>query len=411
MECCSKCFKKLCRCGQPRVEIDYYIYPAIYELNRKGYWTNSCCSGHSDSEHLSTYISFYDEIETDIESEFIQFESYNYRGFHERRNCIRLKPELTKKFTKKRTNKLALIQEINKDLYRWAKSLPYRTSLDDLEDIGSNFAETYFDEEIITDEVIDVQNPWILFTKVADGCKYTISDFFNEIEPVDSLSELIVNRSGHIRRFRDQDYAFPLLHTEHSSNLKDKIVFDISGDYKYLLCGYEPYIMIEKIRTGDAVWYLSYARTDIAIEYGDGDGGSYTAALVDEDDIDEHAEKHSNKIASNGKTLDYTDTLFDEEDIADFWDEHSGATELDLFTYLFNRMCRAHINICVFSAENVNIIFSNKTDFSLLMTKDQAVVAFGKADYEYMDFSQIHVEQKEVFAYTNGRLLMRKEVE
>lgn len=411
MEYCSKCFKKLCRCGQPRIEIDYYIYPAIYELNRKGYRTNSCCSGHEDSEHLSTYISFYDEIETDIDSEYFQFDSYNYRGFHERRNCIRLKPEITRKFKKKRTNKLALIQEMNRDLYRLAKSLPYRTSLDDLDIIGIKFADNYFEKEIVTDEVIDIQKPWILFTKVADGCKYTVSDFFNEIEPVGSLSELIVNRSGHIRRFRDQDYTSPRLHAEHSSYLKDKIAFDISGDYKYLLCGYEPYIMIEKIRAGDAVWYLSYARTDIAIEYGDSDGGSYTDAFVDEDDIDEYVEKCFSKIASDSKALDYTDTLFDEDDIADFGEEHPDATELDLFTHLFNRMCRAQINTCVFSTENVNIIFSNKTDFSLLMTKDQAVVAFGQADYEYMDFSQIHVAQREVFVYTNGRLLMRKEVE
>lgn len=55
--------------------------------------------------------------------------------------------------------------------------------------------------------------------------------------------------------------------------------------------------------------------------------------------------------------------------------------------------------------------FSNKTDFNLLMTNDQSVVAFGDADYEYMDFSRIYVAQKEVFVYTNGRLLMRKEVE
>lgn len=411
MDYCLKCFKKICRCGYPKAEIDYYIYPTIYELNRKGYKTASCCSGHESSEHLSTYISFYEDIETDINSEHFQFESYNYRGFHERRNSIRLKSEIVKKFKKKRTNKLALIQDINKDLYTWAKSLPYRTSLDDLDDVGIRFPESYFDEEVTTDEVIDVQNPWILFTKATDGCKYTVADFFNEIEPVGRLSELIVNRSGQIRRFRDEDYAFSQLHSEHSGYLKDKIKFDISGDYKYLLCGYEPYVMIEKIRTGDAVWYLSYARTDIAIEYGDGDGCSRTDTFIEEDDIYEHTEKLPGKIAPGNKALDYTDTLFDEDDISDFADEHPDATELELFTYLFNRMCRIHINTCVFSADNVNIIFSNKTDFNLLMTNDQAVVAFGSADYEYMDFSRIHVEQKEVFVYTNGRLLMRREVE
>lgn len=398
MEYCSKCFKKMCRCGRLKVEIDYYIYPAVYELNRKGYTTNSCCSGHEGEPHIGTYISFDMELDIDIDSEYFQFDSYNYRGFHERRNCIRLKPDVVQKFKKKRTNKLALIQAVNKDLYAWAKSLPNR-SLSDIKAI--DLPADYFDKEVERDEVIDVQKPWILFAKAAEGCRYTADDFFNEIEPDGQLTELIVNRSGRIKKFCERDYAS----YESSSFLRGKIEFDVSGDYRHLLVGYEPYATIEKLLIGEAGWYLSYARTDIAVEYGDAAGQPRI------DDFEEFDDDYPGKGVVVAKMPAHIETLFDEDDIEDFKDEHPDKSEIDLFAFFFNRMCRMNINTCVFSADNINIVFSNRTDFSLLMTNEQNVFAFGDADYEYMDFSHIHVERKEVFVYANGRLLLRQEVE
>ena len=49
-----------------------------------------------------------DDIEMDINSEYFQFESYNYRGFHERRNSIRLKSEIVKKFKKKKSKNIKI---------------------------------------------------------------------------------------------------------------------------------------------------------------------------------------------------------------------------------------------------------------------------------------------------------------
>lgn len=405
MEYCSKCFKKLCRCGTYKVEIDHYIYPAIYELNRKGYKTTSCCSGHENESHLSTYISFTEDIQEDVTSEYFQFDSYNYRGFHEKRNCIRVKSDIVKKFKKKRTNKAELVQSINKALYMWAQSLPAKVPP---EGDCVEFPADYFEKEIERDEIIDLQYPWILFTKAADGCRYTVDDFFNEIEFAGDLTEFVVNRSGCIKSFCDLDY---LPSPSRVGHLKEKIKFDISGDYKYLLCGYEPYALIENIRVGDAEWYLSYARTDIAAEYGNIGEQAYVEDCIAEEDADDFADEYSAKQAVVSKRHDYSQNLFDKDDIVDFMDDHPDATEIDLFAYMFNRLSRMNINVCVFSADNINIVFSNKTDFSVLMTNEQTVFAFGEADYDYMDFPRVRVDQKEVLVYTNGRLLLRKGIE
>lgn len=408
MEYCLKCFKRMCRCGKPRVEIDYYIYPAIYELNRKGYRTAACCSGHEYSDQLTASVSFVSEIEEDMNLIYWQFASYNYRGAHEKRNCLCVKTEFAKKFKKKRTNKLELIREINKELYRWAKTLPTR---DAPAYQKVDFPDSYFEKEVVCDDLIDIQRPWILFAKSAEGNRYIATDFLSEIDCTGPLTEFIVNRSGRIKRFCEQDYLSYRTHVGSSSPLKDKIEFDVSGDYRHLSLGYEPYVMIERLLIGESSWYLSYARTDIALEYGDTADYATIDDYSDDYDLDDFFYRHPYKLAGNAQNAPYIENLFDDDDIEDFWDEYPDKTEIDLFSRLFNRMCRMKINICVFSAENINIIFSDRTDFSLLMTKEHNVIAFGEADYNYLDFPRVHVEKKEMFIYANGRLLMRKEVE
>ena len=139
--------------------------------------------------------------------------------------------------------------------------------------------------------------------------------------------------------------------------------------------------MIEKLLVRDAVWHLSYARTDIAEKYGE--------------DYD----------------IGHDDNIVCEDDIMDFYDDYPDKNEMDLFIYLFNRMTRMNINICVFTAENVNIIFTNNTDFDVLKLNGQNIFAFGEADYEDIEFTHISVNSKECFMYANGSLLMRKEIE
>ena len=407
MECCSKCFKKVCRCGSYKVEIDYYIYPAIYELNRKGYITTGCCSGHVENGYTSIYIKFAEEIEEDISSEYFEYESYNYRGFHERRNCIRLKSEIVKKFQKKRTNKLKLIQEVNKDLYRWAKSLPYKI---EPQVKAIELPEEYFDQEVENEEVVDVQKPWLLFTKSSKYNGRTINDFFSEMGNIGELTEVVVNNAGRIKRFDDKDYS----HNQNGGLLKSKIEFDISGEYKSLLCGYEPYMMVEQLLVENARWYLSYARTDLAIRSTDEDECFSSTKYTDDEDIDDYQDEDYDDIVEDhnaNNVIHQMEPLVDEYDVEDYFDEHSDVKDIDLFAHLFNRMCRMGINICVFSADNINIVFTNKTDFSTLMVDGQNVIAFGEAAYDDIDFTHIGIERKEYLMYVNGRLLLRKELE
>ena len=397
MEFCSKCFKRRCRCGKSKIEIDYYIYPAVYELNRKGYETRSCCSGHPLDSLKRTSICFVEDLDVELDLEYFQFESYSYRGIHVRKNSIVLRPEIIHKLSKKRTNKLELIQNANRELYKWAQSLPIKTN-EPLERI--DFPDSYFGGEVEDDTVIDIQKPWILSTKNGQGSKYTINEFFDEIEGTGELTEILVNSAGNIGQFFDSDFSQGLL--------QNKIAFDVTGDYRLLLCGYEPYASIEKLVVGESVWYMAYARTDIAFEYGDENETSYVENFDFDDDYED---VRPAKGAINRKVRVQSDSLFDEYDVSDFFADHQDATEIELFSFLFNRMCRMNINTCVFSSDNVNVVFSNKTDFSLLMLQDRNVFAFGEAEYEYMDFPRVRVDRKELFVYANGRLLWRKDVE
>ena len=50
-------------CEQQVVEIDELMLPVIIILNKKGYMTDFCCSGHCYLEHNYPYIAFSDILE------------------------------------------------------------------------------------------------------------------------------------------------------------------------------------------------------------------------------------------------------------------------------------------------------------------------------------------------------------
>lgn len=64
---CPYCFRELddCRCSTypyHLIQIDTLIVPVIRTLNKKGYVTTACCSGHIEEVHcLSIYVAFKDE--------------------------------------------------------------------------------------------------------------------------------------------------------------------------------------------------------------------------------------------------------------------------------------------------------------------------------------------------------------
>lgn len=49
---CLKCFEPRCQCNVDKAEIDIDIYNTIQTLNKKGYYTLYCCSGHVNENTL-----------------------------------------------------------------------------------------------------------------------------------------------------------------------------------------------------------------------------------------------------------------------------------------------------------------------------------------------------------------------
>ncbi len=71
---CLKCYKfynqktikyNMCKakdCTGEVIKIDELFVPIIIELNKKGYITKFCCSGHIDKDNNSSYIYFEDNV-------------------------------------------------------------------------------------------------------------------------------------------------------------------------------------------------------------------------------------------------------------------------------------------------------------------------------------------------------------
>ena len=94
MYLCSKCFNvmysKHHRCEkcdfkdnywqEPNIEIDSKLAFQISILNKKGYKTKFCCSGHALDEWVSSYIYFEDKIDSCPEDWYIDDDGYIIRG-------------------------------------------------------------------------------------------------------------------------------------------------------------------------------------------------------------------------------------------------------------------------------------------------------------------------------------------
>lgn len=93
MYLCSKCFDilyskyhKCTKCDfknndeEVNIEIDSKLAFQISILNKKGYKTKYCCSGHSLDEWVGTYIYFEDKIYSCPEDWYIDDDGYIIRG-------------------------------------------------------------------------------------------------------------------------------------------------------------------------------------------------------------------------------------------------------------------------------------------------------------------------------------------
>lgn len=102
-------------------DIDELMIPTIIELNKKGYITEYCCSGHSIEKRILTYIVISDIINfKKLPENFdVEYDSYNGRN----RTTIRYNYNLTKNSDLTPQENLNKICKINNDLLDWAISL------------------------------------------------------------------------------------------------------------------------------------------------------------------------------------------------------------------------------------------------------------------------------------------------
>ena len=377
MEYCRNCLKPICRCGQFKIDLDFYIYPAIYEFNRKGYKTVASSSGHADAKSLNTYIEFEHDVEHDFSSDYVQFYTYNYGGVHIKKNVIKIKPDIISLFRKKRTNKLELIRNINKDLYRIAQEMPCKEPNPHIEDM--TFPDEYFDDESYSPRIPDIQRPWLLILPNNYDCRKYLYDYFNVAYEWNVLYEDLISRNGldTIRRSSSFDASFTS--SDKKKGFKDQLLFDISSCPRLFQVGQERTMITEQARLLDCLWTLSYVIVSPDRDYYSPDD------LIQNFDI--------------------------MTDIRDYWDEHPKSAVLDALEYGFNLLTKRGVHICAFSSDSEVIIFSNQTDFGFHASIDGIAAVFGNVDNDEAElFNHVHVEGKEAFVIIRDGILLQKEL-
>jgi hypothetical protein len=106
---CNKCYSiynegNICsKCNSKLIEIDNLLTPIVSMLNKKGYKTLSCCSGHNDNHPTNkTYIKFQKEYEPKIIPNGFKIRKDDYQNtiiyrYHPKPKC---KDELEKSIFK-----------------------------------------------------------------------------------------------------------------------------------------------------------------------------------------------------------------------------------------------------------------------------------------------------------------------
>ena len=75
---CEKCDAKDNHWKDPNIEIDSKLAFQISVLNKKGYKTKFCCSGHAYEEFVTTYIYFEDKIDSCPEDWYLDLDDDGY---------------------------------------------------------------------------------------------------------------------------------------------------------------------------------------------------------------------------------------------------------------------------------------------------------------------------------------------
>ena len=142
---CSHCYelKEECCCGKGNsIKIDYLIYPAIRELNRKGYKCRNYSAGKFDSSIVGFFVMIMNLDENKIESNLFGYEQKKYKGVI-RENLERIQSDrsLDKTFNRLDIDKKKdILININYEFYEWVISLP-------IKELDENIGEKIFEYE------------------------------------------------------------------------------------------------------------------------------------------------------------------------------------------------------------------------------------------------------------------------
>ena len=379
MYCCSSCFKTQCRCNSRKINIDHYIYPAVYEFNRKGYITEESCSGHEDAKSLETYIMFKQDLNYIIDSDLIYFDTYKYNGVHVRKNVIKAKPEICKMFKKKRPDKSKIIREINKELYRIAKAIPANIPEDDLP-ADALIPEDFFNQDTFVPDITDLHEPWMLVLPYRTDYVETIEEFFGVIDNNFCLYEIVINQIGYRSCFSHLDCkgTFRSCYDTQESLVKDRLVFDITSLPRLVQFGLEKdikteIIVLENENYDDVTWYLSYAS---------------------------HEERYYDDSQNQGVS----------SDIQEFNDKNVRCDIVDAFAHGFELLIQKGVHICAFSSKHSIIVFSDRIDFSYNVSNSGMSIMFGQMEEDSYQYSRIKVSSKKCFVFADQALLVGKEI-
>lgn len=370
MKYCRTCYKSVCRCGTYKEDVDYYIYPAFYEFTRKGYHIKKCTSGDPANSSLETRIILEKDAKFKINSDYVQFEEYKYNGHHVRKNTIVPTPEVKKSYQKKRTDKVKLIQDICRDLYRIACDAPVLEGNKNIEEFS--FPQDYFDQESFTQMITDLQKPWMLVLPKSGNCKEFLEDFYEQIDKRSMMYEFVINRNGIAGRCSSRDLS-------REYDIRNKLTFDITSCPQFIQFGVDKDMQAEENNPGTpAKWRLSYVVMN----------GNYDEYIY----------------SGESAPLDVM------TDISDYLEDNETKDLITAFEKGFDYLNEKNVNICAFSSENTLIIFSNHIDFALEMNKNGTGVIFGPIDYDECDYKHITVTGRECFIISDGTILLRKEL-
>ena len=217
MYLCSKCFDilyskyhKCTKCDfnsyeEVNIEIDSKLAFQISILNKKGYTTKFCCSGHALDEWVSSYIYFEDKMDSCPEDWHIDDDGYIIRG-NRNRDWIEL-DFITRE---------NILTNYNGNLLKWVLELEPKENIKVY--YVSELMDIYFK---IISKIIDISEkynkPYIELYKEYEYGKLDeqteIYKYFEDINNMDNrlfMSGAIENKDGDLMiTEKGKEYKFP----------------------------------------------------------------------------------------------------------------------------------------------------------------------------------------------------------